>query len=93
MFCKSPIGCIHVNIICGQGCQQGKIDQKNTPPKIQLKNGTIFYMDTRKVRERFCSTLPFTHTNTLVEFMQTMNTVALTKFVTCCQYQRTIYPP
>jgi len=47
--------------------------------------------NTQKVKERFCSTLPFTHT--LVEFMQTMNMVALAKFVTCCQYQRTICPP
>ncbi len=49
--------------------------------------------NTQKVREHFCSTLPFTHTSTLVELMQTTNTVALAKFVACCQYQRTICPP
>jgi hypothetical protein len=30
--------------------------------------------------------LALTHTNTLAELMQTMNTVALAKFVACCQY-------
>jgi hypothetical protein len=30
------------------GCWQGKVDKKNSPPKVQLKNGIIFYMDTRK---------------------------------------------
>jgi hypothetical protein len=49
--------------------------------------------NTQKVRERFCSTLPLTHTSTLVELMQTTNTVALAIFVACCQYQRTICPP
>jgi hypothetical protein len=49
--------------------------------------------NTQKVRERFCSALPFTHTNTLAKLMQTMNIVALAKFVACYQYQRTIYPP
>jgi hypothetical protein len=39
--------------------------------------------NTQKVRERFCSTLPFTHTSTLVEFMQTTNMVAFAKFVAC----------
>jgi hypothetical protein len=33
--------------------------------------------NTQKVRECFCSTLPLAHTSTLVELMQTMNTVAL----------------
>ncbi len=49
--------------------------------------------NTQKIREHFCSALPFTHTNILVELMQTMNTVVLAKFVACCQYQRTICPP
>jgi len=49
--------------------------------------------NTQKVRERFCSTLPLTHTSTLAELMQTTNTVALAKFVACCQYERTICPP
>jgi hypothetical protein len=39
--------------------------------------------NTHKIRERFCSTLPLTHTSTLVEFMQTMRTVTLAKFVAC----------
>jgi hypothetical protein len=47
--------------------------------------------NTQKVRERFCSTLPLTHTSTIAELMQTTNTVALAKFVACCQ--RTICPP
>jgi hypothetical protein len=46
----------------------------------------------QKVKERFCLALPLIHTNTLAELMQTMNTVALAKFVACCQYQKTIYP-
>jgi hypothetical protein len=49
--------------------------------------------NTQKVRECFCSTLPLTHISILVELMQTTNTVALAKFVACCQYQRTICPP
>ncbi len=49
--------------------------------------------NTQKVRERFCSTLPLTHTSTLAELMETTNTVTLAKFVACCQYQRTICPP
>jgi hypothetical protein len=49
--------------------------------------------NTQKVRERFCSALPLTHINTLARLMQTTNTVALAKFVACCQYQRTIGPP
>jgi hypothetical protein len=42
--------------------------------------------NTQKVKERFCSALLLTHINTLVELMQTMNMVALAKFVACCQY-------
>jgi hypothetical protein len=53
----------------------------------------LVYPNTRKVRECFYLTMPFTHMSTLVELMQTMNTIALAKFVACCQYQRTIYPP
>jgi hypothetical protein len=41
---------------------------------------------TQKVRERFCSALPLTHISSIVGLMQTMNTVALAKFVACCQY-------
>jgi hypothetical protein len=40
--------------------------------------------NTQKVREYFCSALPFTHTSTLIEFMQITNMVALAKFVACC---------
>jgi hypothetical protein len=29
-------------------CQQNKVDKKNSLPRVQLKNGTFFYMDTRK---------------------------------------------
>jgi len=39
--------------------------------------------NTQKVRECFCSALPFTHTSTLVGLMQIMNMVALVKFVAC----------
>ncbi len=53
----------------------------------------LVYPNTQKVRERFCLALPLTHTSTLAGFMQTTNTVALAKFVACCQYQITIYPP
>jgi hypothetical protein len=53
----------------------------------------LIYPNTQKVKELFCSTLPLTHTSTLAELIQTMNTVALVKFVACCQYQRTICPP
>jgi hypothetical protein len=47
-----------------------------------LCNRSIFYM--RILR---------THISTLAELMQTMNKVALAKFVACCQYQRIICPP
>jgi hypothetical protein len=40
--------------------------------------------NTQKVKERFCSALPLTHTNTLAGLMQTTNMVALAKFVACC---------
>ncbi len=53
----------------------------------------LVYPNTQKVRECFCSTLPFTHTNTLVELMQTMNTIAMAKFVACYQDQKTICFP
>jgi hypothetical protein len=46
----------------------------------------LVYPSRQKVKERFCSTLPFTHISTFVELMQSMNTVALAKFVACCQY-------
>ncbi len=68
-----------------RGCDLGKVEDE--------EHLLLICPNTQKVRERFCSTLPFTHTSILVEFMQTTNTVALAKFVACCQYQRTICPP
>ncbi len=44
METKEQLNCCFFTI----GCWQGKVDHKNSPPKVQLKNGTIFYMDTRK---------------------------------------------
>ncbi len=58
-----------------EGCNLGKVEDEEhlllVCPNIQ------------KVKERFCSVLPFTHTSTLVELMQTMNMVTLAKFVAC----------
>jgi len=68
-----------------QGCNLGKVEDE--------EHLLLVCPNTQKVRECFCLTLPFTHTSTLVELMQSTNTVALAKFVACCQYQRTIYPP
>jgi hypothetical protein len=56
------------------------------------KHLLLICSNTQKVRKRFCLTLPLTHTSTLAEIMQTTDTVALAKFVACCQYQRTICP-
>ncbi len=67
-----------------QGRDLGKVEDE--------EHLLLIYANTQKVRERFCSALPLAHTITLVELMQTANTVALAKFVACCQYQRTIYP-
>jgi hypothetical protein len=67
------------------GCDLGKVEDE--------EHLLLVYLNTQKVREHFCSALPLTHTSTLVEFMQTTNTVALAKFVACYQYQRTICPP
>jgi hypothetical protein len=53
----------------------------------------LVYPITQKVKERFCSTLSLTHISTLVELMQTTNTVTLAKFLACYQYPRTICPP
>ncbi len=50
--------------------------------KVEDEEHLLFICpSTHKVRECFCSTLAFTHINTFVELMQTMNTVALAKFV------------
>jgi hypothetical protein len=68
-----------------QGCDLEKVEDE--------EHLFVVYPNTQKVRERFCLALPVTHTNTLVGLMQTTNTIALAKFVRCCQFQRTIYPP
>jgi hypothetical protein len=68
-----------------RGCNLGKVEDE--------KDLLLVYPNTQKVKECFCSALPLTHTSTLDEFMQTTNTVALAKFVACCQYKKTIYPP
>jgi len=68
-----------------RGCDLGKVEDE--------KHLLLIYPNAQKVRECFCSTLPLTHISTFVELMQTTNTIALAKFVACCQYQRTIYPP
>jgi hypothetical protein len=57
-------------------CNLGKVEDE--------KRLLLICPNTQKVRERFCSTLPFTHISTLIELMQTTNTVALAKFVACC---------
>ncbi len=67
------------------GCDLGKVEDE--------EHLLLVCPNTQKVRERFCSTLPLTHTSTFAKLMQTTNTVALAKFVTCCLYQKIIYPP
>jgi hypothetical protein len=66
------------------GCDLGKVENE--------KHLLLVCPNTQKVKECFCSTLPFTHISTLAKLMQTTNTVPLAKFVACCQYQRTICP-
>jgi hypothetical protein len=73
----------HVKMFC-QSCNLRKVENE--------KHLLFVCPNTQKVREHFCLALPLTHMNTLVELMQTTNTVTLTKFVACFQYQRTIYP-
>ncbi len=68
-----------------RGCNLGKVEDE--------EDLLLVCPSTQKVREHFCSTLPFTHISTFAKFMQTTNTVALAKFVACRQYQRIIYPP
>jgi hypothetical protein len=77
-------GVPYVERFC-RGCDLGKVE--NEKPLF------LICPNTQKVREWFCLALPLTHTSTIVELMQTTNTVALVKFVTCCQYQRTICAP
>ncbi len=59
-----------------RGYNLGKVEDE--------ENLFLVYPNTQKVRERFCSTLPLTHTNTLAELMQTTNMVTLAKFVAYC---------
>jgi hypothetical protein len=61
-----------------RSCDLGKVEDE--------EHLLLICPNTQKVRECFCSTLPLTHTSTLAELMQTTNTVALAKFVACCQY-------
>jgi hypothetical protein len=77
-------GVPYVERLCW-GCDLGKVEDE--------EHLLLICPNTQKVRERFCSTLPLTHTSTLAKLMQTMNTAALAKFVACYQYQRTICPP
>jgi hypothetical protein len=67
-----------------RGCDLGKVEDE--------KHLLLVYPNIQKLRERFCSALPLTHTSILVELMQITNTDALAKFVSCYQYQRTICP-
>jgi hypothetical protein len=46
-----------------QGYNLGKVEDE--------EHFLLICPNTQKVRERFCSTLPFTHTSTLAELMQT----------------------
>ncbi len=59
-----------------RSCDLGKVEDE--------EHLLLICPNTQKVKECFCSTLPHTHTNTLVELMQTTNTVALAKFMACC---------
>ncbi len=68
-----------------RGCDLGKVEDE--------EHLLLICPNTHKIRERFCSALPLTHTTTLTELMQTTNTVALAKFMAYCQYQKTICPP
>jgi hypothetical protein len=68
-----------------QGCDLGKIEDE--------KHLLLVYPNTQKVREHFCSALSLTHMSILAGLMQITNTIALTKFMACYQYQRTICLP
>jgi hypothetical protein len=65
-------GVPYVEKLC-RGCNLGKVEDE--------EHLLLVYPNTQKVRERFCSALLCTHTSTLAGLMQTMNTVALAKFV------------
>ncbi len=77
-------GVMYAERLC-RGCDLGKVEDE--------KHLFLICPNTQKVKERFCLALPLTHMIILVELTQTTNMVALTKFVICCQYQRTICPP
>jgi len=68
-----------------QGCDLGKVEDE--------KHLILACPNTQKFRECFCLALFLIHMSILAELMQTTNTIALAKFVTCCEYQRTICPP
>ncbi len=76
-------GVPYVERLC-RGCDLGKVEDE--------EHLLLDCPSTQKVRERFCSTFPLTHTSTFAELMQTTNTVALAKFVTCYLYQKIICP-
>jgi hypothetical protein len=77
-------GVLYTERLC-QGCDLGKVEDE--------KHLLLVCPSTQKVKEHFCSTLSFIHINTFAELMQTTNTIALAKFMTCCLYQRIICPP
>jgi len=53
-------GVLYTERLC-QGCDLGKVEDE--------EHLLLVCPNTQKVRERFCSTLPLTHTNTLAELM------------------------
>ncbi len=61
-----------------RGFNLGKVEDE--------KHLLLLCLNTQKVRERFCSALPLTHSSTLAKLMLIMNMVAVAKFVACCQY-------
>jgi hypothetical protein len=65
-------GVPYVERLC-QGYNLGKVEDE--------EHLFLVCPNAQKVRECFCLALPLTHTNTLVELMQIMNTVTLAKFV------------
>ncbi len=77
-------GMPYIERLC-RGCDLGKVKDE--------EHLLLVCPSTQKVRERLCSTLPLTHIIIFAELMQTTNTIALAKFVACCQYQRIICPP
>jgi hypothetical protein len=65
----------YVERLC-QGCDLGKVEDE--------EHLFLVCPSTQKVRECFCLALSLIHISTLVEFMQTTNTIALAKFVARC---------